>query len=56
MNCIVLYPSHTSGSLSITVEKKHAFVGDLVMNLGLLTRFFYIPAIAKNLKDIYLNW
>ena len=52
---VILTPGHTSGSLTVIIEGKHAIVGDIAMKLPLLSKS-YIPIIAEDVEQVFQSW
>ncbi|NPD88416.1 MAG: MBL fold metallo-hydrolase [Asgard group archaeon] len=52
---VIHTPGHTKGSITVIVDSKYAFVGDLAMKIPPLS-FSYEPIIAENLKQVYSSW
>ncbi len=52
---IIHTPGHTKGSITVIVESKNAFVGDIAMKIPPLS-FSYEPIIAENLEQVYSSW
>ncbi len=53
---VIHTPGHTAGSVSVIVEGRSAFVGDIVMKLPLLSKGSYHPVIGQDLAQVYQSW
>ncbi len=53
---IIPTPGHTPGSVSVLLENGEAFVGDLVVNAFPMRMGLGIPAVAENVREIYVSW
>ncbi|MHA1303662.1 MAG: MBL fold metallo-hydrolase [Candidatus Heimdallarchaeaceae archaeon] len=53
---VILTPGHTFGSISVIVDSKYAFVGDIAMHFPLLSGLSYEPLIAVDLDQVYDSW
>ena len=53
---VIHTPGHTAGSLSVIIEGKSAFVGDIAMRLPLVSRGSYHPVIGQDLGRVYQSW
>ncbi len=53
---VIHTPGHTSGSLSVIVEGKYAFIGDTAMQFPLLSRGSLRPLIAQDLAAVRHSW
>ncbi len=52
---VIHTPGHTKGSISVIMDSKYAFVGDITMKIPPLS-FSYQPIIAENMEQIYSSW
>ena len=52
---VIHTPGHTKGSISVIVDSKYAFIGDIAMKIPPLS-FSYVPIIAENLEQVYSSW
>ena len=48
---VVHTPGHTKGSITVIVDSKYAFVGDIAMKIPPLS-FSYKPIIAENIEQV----
>jgi glyoxylase-like metal-dependent hydrolase (beta-lactamase superfamily II) len=53
---VIHTPGHTKGSITVIVDSKHAFVGDIAMKFPILSRSSYEPLIAEDLEQVYNSW
>ena len=52
---VIHTPGHTKGSISVIVDSKFAFIGDIAMKIPPLS-FSFKPIIAENLNEVYSSW
>ena len=52
---VIPTPGHTSGSLTVIVEGKHAIIGDGAMKFPLLSRS-YKPIVAEDMEKVFQSW
>ncbi|MCG3224966.1 MAG: hypothetical protein H7647_10900, partial [Candidatus Heimdallarchaeota archaeon] len=52
---IVHTPGHTNGSISVVLNSKIAFIGDLTHGFPLRGKTDF-PFVAENLEDVYQSW
>ncbi len=53
---VIHTPGHTAGALSVIIEGKSAFVGDIVMKLPLVSKGSYHPVVGQDLEQVYESW
>jgi hydroxyacylglutathione hydrolase len=53
---IIHTPGHTPGSITVIVEGRSAFVGDLAMKFPLVSGKSYAPIIAQDMSLVHSSW
>jgi hydroxyacylglutathione hydrolase len=53
---VVPTPGHTAGSVSVFVDSKFAFIGDIAMKFPFISGRSYKPIIAEDMDAVYSSW